>query len=44
MSRFAIRYPYLMFVLRLAIGVVGTSSILRMPADLFPPINIPVLL
>src|ERR1700756_4210992 len=43
MSRFAIRYPYLIIVLCLAIGVIGTSSLLRMPVDLFPPINIPVV-
>ena len=43
MSRFAIRYPYLIIVFCLAIGVVGTSSLLRMPVDLFPPINIPVV-
>ena len=43
MSRFAIRYPYLIIVLCLVIGVVGTSSLVRMPVDLFPPINIPVV-
>src|SRR6266436_63856 len=43
MSRFAIRFPYLIIVLCLVIGVVGTSSLVRMPVDLFPPINIPVV-
>jgi multidrug efflux pump subunit AcrB len=43
MSRFAIRYPYLIIVFCLVIGVVGTSSLVRMPVDLFPPINIPVV-
>src|ERR1700749_2450994 len=43
MSRFAFRSPYLIIVLCLAIGVIGTSSLLRMPVDLFPPINIPVV-
>src|ERR1700752_3830310 len=43
MSRFAIRYPYLIIVLCLAMGVIGRSSLLRMPVDLFPPINIPVV-
>ena len=43
MSRFAIRYPYLIIVLCLIIGVVGLSSVVRMPVDLFPPINIPVV-
>src|SRR6202453_3369349 len=43
MSRFAIRYPYLIIVFCLVIGVVGVSSVVRMPVDLFPPINIPVV-
>jgi multidrug efflux pump subunit AcrB len=43
MSRFAIRYSYLIIVLCLTIGVIGVSSLLRMPVDLFPPINIPVV-
>jgi hydrophobic/amphiphilic exporter-1 (mainly G- bacteria), HAE1 family len=43
MSRFSIRYPYLIIVLCLIVGVVGTSSVVRMPVDLFPPINIPVV-
>ena len=43
MSRFAIRYPYLIIVLCLIVGVVGVSSVVRMPVDLFPPINIPVV-
>jgi HAE1 family hydrophobic/amphiphilic exporter-1 len=43
MSRFSIRYPYLIIVLCLIVGVVGVSSVVRMPVDLFPPINIPVV-
>lgn len=43
MSRFSIRYPYLIVVLCLIVSVVGVSSIGRMPVDLFPPINIPVV-
>ena len=43
MSRFAIRYPYLIIVFCLVVTVVGVSSLLRMPVDLFPPINIPVV-
>jgi multidrug efflux pump subunit AcrB len=43
MSRFAIRYPYLIVVLCLIVGVVGISSLVRMPVDLFPPIKIPVV-
>jgi multidrug efflux pump subunit AcrB len=43
MSRFAIRYPYLIIVICLIICVVGVTSLLRMPVDLFPPIKIPVV-
>src|SRR5277367_5543699 len=43
MSRFSIRYPYLIVVICLIVGVVGVSSVVRMPVDLFPPINIPVV-
>ncbi len=43
MSRFSIRYPYLIVVLCLIVSVVGVSSLVRMPVDLFPPINIPVV-
>ena len=43
MSRFAIRYPYLIIVVCLIICVVGVTSLLRMPVDLFPAINIPVV-
>ncbi|HZR16465.1 MAG TPA: efflux RND transporter permease subunit [Verrucomicrobiae bacterium] len=43
MSRFSIRYPYLIVVVCLIVCVVGVTSLLRMPVDLFPPINIPVV-
>src|SRR5580700_8576608 len=43
MSRFSIRYPYLIIVICLIVAVVGTTSLLRMPVDLFPPIKIPVV-
>ncbi len=43
MSRFAIRNPYLIVVVCLVIGVVGVTSLARMPVDLFPSINIPVV-
>src|SRR6202040_960030 len=43
MSRFSIRYPYLIVVVCLIICVVGVTSLVRMPVDLFPPINIPVV-
>jgi multidrug efflux pump subunit AcrB len=43
MSRFAIRTPYLIVVICLVIVLVGTVSIIRMPVDLFPAMNIPVV-
>src|SRR5512141_2502579 len=43
MSRFAIRYPYLVIVLCLVTCVVGVTSLLRLPVDLFPAIRIPVV-
>ncbi len=43
MSRFALRYPYLILVICLMIGVVGVTSVADMPVDLFPPIKIPVV-
>src|SRR5690349_2528026 len=43
MSRFSIRYPYLVTVICLMVCVVGLTSLVRMPVDLFPPIRIPVV-
>ena len=43
MSRFAIRTPYLIVVVCVAIIVLGIVSIARMPVDLFPAMNIPVV-
>src|SRR5271154_6192550 len=43
MSRFAIRLPYLIIVICLILCVVGVTSIVKMPVDLFPPIKIPVV-
>jgi multidrug efflux pump subunit AcrB len=43
MSGFAIRNPYLIVVACLVIAVVGVTCLVRMPVDLFPPINIPVV-
>ena len=43
MSRFALRYPYFVVVVCLITCVVGVSSLVRMPVDLFPPIRIPVV-
>jgi len=43
MSRFSLRYPYLVIVVCLIVCVVGITSLVRMPVDLFPPIRIPVV-
>jgi multidrug efflux pump subunit AcrB len=43
MSRFAIRTPYFIVVVCLMIAVVGISSLARMPVDMFPSMNIPVV-
>jgi HAE1 family hydrophobic/amphiphilic exporter-1 len=43
MSRFAIRFPYFVIVACLMTAVVGITSLVRMPVDLFPNINIPVV-
>jgi multidrug efflux pump subunit AcrB len=43
MSRFAISSPYFIIVVCLMIAVIGISSVVRMPVDMFPEINIPVV-
>jgi HAE1 family hydrophobic/amphiphilic exporter-1 len=43
MSRFALHYPYLIIVCCLMVCVVGISSVVRMPVDLFPGIKMPVV-
>ena len=41
MPRFSIRNPYLIVVVCLIVTVIGLTSVVRMPVDLFPAINIP---
>ena len=43
MSRFSIKYPFFIIVVCLVVAIVGTVTLVRMPVDLFPPINIPVV-
>jgi len=43
MSGFAIKYPFLIIVICLIVAIVGSVTLVRMPVDLFPPINIPVV-
>jgi len=42
-SRFAIGSPYFIVVICLIICLLGTVSIVRMPVDLFPSMNFPVV-
>lgn len=44
MPSFAVRHPYLLVVVCLFVCVLGLTSVARMPVDMFPPINIPVVL
>lgn len=44
MTRFALRYPYFIIVSCLATLVVGLTSLIRLPVDLFPEIKIPVVI
>src|SRR5579871_4907059 len=43
MSRFAINTPYLIIVAGLIIAILGAVSVLQMPVDMFPAMNIPVV-
>jgi multidrug efflux pump subunit AcrB len=43
MSGFAIRTPYLIVVVALIVAVLGGTALLRMPVDMFPNINIPMV-
>ncbi len=43
MSGFAIKYPFFILMLCLGIVVVGVTTVVRMPVDLFPQIDIPVV-
>ena len=44
MPTFAISHPYFTIVVCLFICVLGITSLAQMPVDMFPPINIPVVL
>ncbi|HEV3218379.1 MAG TPA: efflux RND transporter permease subunit [Candidatus Acidoferrales bacterium] len=44
MPTFSLRHPYFIIVLCLIIFAVGIISVSQMPVDMFPPINIPVVL
>jgi len=44
MPKFSLKHPYFIIVLCLFICVLGLTSVVQMPVDMFPPINIPVVL
>jgi multidrug efflux pump subunit AcrB len=44
MPIFSIRHPYFIVVCCLLVFVIGLTSLVQMPVDMFPPINIPVVL
>jgi multidrug efflux pump subunit AcrB len=43
MPRFAILNPYFIVVICLVIAVIGVTALARMPVDMFPAMNIPVV-
>ena len=43
MSRFAINTPYLVIVICLVVAILGAVSVVQMPVDMFPSMNIPVV-
>lgn len=43
MPKFALAYPYFIIMLCLVVAVVGVTTMVRMPVDLFPAVNIPVV-
>ncbi len=43
MPKFALRYPYTILMVCLIILVVGIANMVSMPVDLFPEIDMPVV-
>src|ERR1700734_2320696 len=43
MPKFALKYPYFIIMLCLMVMLVGVFNVLRMPVDLFPQIDMPVV-
>jgi multidrug efflux pump subunit AcrB len=43
MPKFALKYPYFIIMLCLMVSLVGIVNTLRMPVDLFPKIDMPVV-
>jgi multidrug efflux pump subunit AcrB len=43
MPKFALRFPFFILMLCLIVMIIGTVTVARMPIDLFPPIDMPVV-
>jgi multidrug efflux pump subunit AcrB len=43
MSSFAVKYPFFVLMMCLFVMVVGVTTVTSMPVDLFPEVNIPVV-
>src|SRR5215475_5885136 len=43
MPKFALKYPYFIIMVCMVIAVMGVTAIVGMPVDLFPKIDIPVV-
>jgi multidrug efflux pump subunit AcrB len=43
MPKFALAYPYFVIMVCLVVAVVGVTTVVRMPVDLFPQVKIPVV-
>jgi multidrug efflux pump subunit AcrB len=43
MPKFALNFPYFIIMLCLMVGLVGVVNVVRMPVDLFPEIDMPVV-
>ena len=43
MPKFALKFPFFIIMLCLVVALVGTFKVIRMPVDLFPKIDMPVV-
>src|SRR5579863_5571973 len=43
MPKFALRFPFFILMLCLVVALIGTVTVVRMPVDLFPRIDMPVV-
>jgi multidrug efflux pump subunit AcrB len=43
MPKFALKFPYFIIMICLMVGLVGVVTTMQMPIDLFPPIDMPVV-